>query len=211
MKNTLDAIDNMMLHQLKANDIHNETVLLAIKKVPREPFLDVKHHHLAYADQSIVQKDGSFLLSPIAQARILSFTEIDFEDNVLVYDFSRGYVGALLSHFTQTLTIALPSKELVQDAEKIYKNLQIDHVNLVTASLKEGVSTHAPYEIIVINAAIPTLPESLVSQTAENGAIVYIKESVPNNIVCQVKKNSTLTPKSSSPIFNIKKAPTGSY
>ena len=205
MKNTLDSIDNMMLHQLKANDIHDETVLIAMKKTPREPFLDVKHHHLAYADMTITQKDGSFLLSPVAQARLLSCTEIDFEDNALVFDFSNGYVGALLSFFTQSLTIIFPQKETLKDAEKIYKNLKIDHVNLVQGFLEEGAPEHAPYETLLINAAIDDFPEALCEQVTENGKRIFVKQSVPCEIICDIKKGKLFTPKVRTPIFNIQK------
>jgi protein-L-isoaspartate(D-aspartate) O-methyltransferase len=165
---------NMIDGQLRPNRVTNGLLLAAIADLPRERFLPAGLQSVAYADDDVPLGGGRFLMEPMVLARLIQNLQPAAGDKALVIGSGRGYGAALLSRLVKTVVAVESDREMASSAEQTTRTLKIDNVQQVVGALEAGAPQAAPYELILIEGAVPEVPKTILDQLAEGGRLATV-------------------------------------
>lgn len=157
----------MIDSQLKTVGVIDAAVVAAMGSVPREAFVPPALHGLAYADAALEVAPGRFLLEPMALALLLQNARITAGDRVLVIGAATGYSAAVLAAMGMKVT-ALESDPALAAAARAAG------VPVVEGPLPAGWPAAAPYDLVLFEGAIETLPAAIAAQIAPTGCAAAI-------------------------------------
>jgi len=152
--------------------ITDERVLAAMAKVPRELFVPPERRAEAYDDRALPIGHGQTISQPLMVAIMLQELALEGHEKVLDIGTGSGYQAALLSELADTVVGVELIPELTQRARRVLKENGYDNGTVHQAGSELGWPEDAPYDAIVVAAAAPRIPQSLVAQLAEGGRLV---------------------------------------
>lgn len=173
-----DARLNMINGQLRTNKVHNERVIAAMNHLPREVFLPVSMQQHAYLDEDILLEDGQFLMEPMVFARLLESANIQPNDTVLLVGINTGYEAAIISYLTPNSFAVEPDNIVRQSAIKNLEQLSLN-VSILENKFEEGSLEKSPFDVILFNGAVTTLPNTYKKQLKDNGKIIVVERVSP--------------------------------
>ena len=162
---------NMVDGQLRPNRVTNIQLLTVIADLPRERFLPASLRSLAYADDDVPLGNGRYLMEPMILARLIQTLQPQPEDKALVVGSGAGYGAALLARLVKSVVAVEADAALAGSAEQTIRALGIANVRQVTGKMEAGWSAEAPYDVILIEGAVPHVPPAIVDQLAEGGRL----------------------------------------
>lgn len=165
---------NMVESQVRVNDVTDVRVQDAMRTVPREIFLPAAKKATAYADAPMQVAPDRFLLEPRNIAKLLQLAQIAPTDKVLDVACATGYSTAVLAKLAAKVTGLEQDADLVRVASDMIGAVGARNATIVQGSLADGFKAGAPYDVIFVNGAIETRPETLLAQLAEGGRLVGI-------------------------------------
>lgn len=168
------ARHNMVENQIRTNRITNNAVVAALESVPREVFVPKQLRGVAYLDEDIDLGGGRYLLEPLVFAGFLQAADIKPGDVVLDVGCATGYSAAVLARLASTVVALESDSELAVRAGALLAGLAVDNVAVVSGPLVEGDATHGPYQVIVVEGAIPQVPDKLLHQLADGGRLIAV-------------------------------------
>jgi protein-L-isoaspartate(D-aspartate) O-methyltransferase len=166
---------NMVESQIRTNKVTDPDLIAAFESVPRELFVPKGKRGIAYTDEALEIGEGRYMLEPMVLARLLQAAMPGPADVALDLACGTGYATALLSRLASTVVGVDDAGELVEQGNGILSGLEIDNAALVKGSLTAGYRKQAPYNVILVNGAVETLPDELFAQLAEGGRLVTIE------------------------------------
>ena len=167
---------NMIDTQLRTNKITDERLLDALLKIPRELFVPEKLSARAYIDEDLNIGEGRYLIQPMIFARMIQSVAISSNDVVLDVACGTAYSSAVIGRLAGTV-VALESEiALIQKATALLSSLGLDNVMVEKGSVKKGWKVQAPYDVITINGACSTIPETFFGQLAEGGRLCAVNQ-----------------------------------
>jgi protein-L-isoaspartate(D-aspartate) O-methyltransferase len=98
--------------------------------------------------------------------------ELTGRERVLEVGTGSGYQAAILSHLAVEIHTLEIVPELAAQAERILSKLGCQNVHCHLADGSLGWKESAPYDGILVTAAAPSAPQTLLSQLAEGGRLV---------------------------------------
>ncbi|MBX3596164.1 MAG: protein-L-isoaspartate O-methyltransferase [Rhizobiaceae bacterium] len=166
--------------QVRTTDVTDLAILDALLEIPREEFVPEKSRALAYTDEDIELKRapgqaGRFLMESSPFAKLLQLAEIGKSDVVLDIGCATGYSAAVLSRLSGQVIALESDPELAKHAAETLGTLGCDNVAVVEGNLRDGYPAEAPYDVIVIEGAVSSVPETLVDQIKEGGRLVAVE------------------------------------
>ncbi len=162
----------MVEEQLRARGIGDGRVLAAMGKVPREEFISADDAKNAYGDFPLPIGEGQTISQPYIVAAMVEALEVRPEDRVLEVGTGTGYQAAILGELAKEVWSIERHAELADRAREILRTLGYANVYVVTGDGSLGLAEHAPYDKILVAAAAPRVPETLVAQLADGGRLV---------------------------------------
>lgn len=162
----------MVEEQLRARGIRNERVLAAMAKVPREQFLFSEDVANAYGDYPLPIGAGQTISQPYIVAAMLEALEPQPGDRVLEVGTGTGYEAAILGELAAEVWTVERHAELAQRAKEILQNLGYANVHAVFGDGSLGLPDQAPFNGILVAAAAPRVPDTLIAQLADGGRLV---------------------------------------
>jgi protein-L-isoaspartate(D-aspartate) O-methyltransferase len=159
----------MVASQLRTNAVDDQTVLAQMGSVPRERFVPAAFHAVAYVDKGVALGHGRELNPPLSTARLLSELHPRASDRALVVGAATGYSAALLAGMVAHVTALEEQPDLARqaaDALAPYPN-----VALVQGALAEGWAAGAPYDLVLIDGAVETIPTAIQQQLVDGGRL----------------------------------------
>jgi protein-L-isoaspartate(D-aspartate) O-methyltransferase len=162
----------MVEEQLRARGIGDGRVLAAMGKVPREEFISADDAKNAYGDFPLPIGEGQTISQPYIVAAMIEALEVRPEDRVLEVGTGTGYQAAILGELAKEVWSIERHAELADRAREILQMLGYANVHVVTGDGSLGLAEHAPYDKILVAAAAPRVPETLVAQLADGGRLV---------------------------------------
>ena len=165
---------NMVESQLRTNKVTDEAVLNAFLAVPRERFVPPDLAGIAYVDDDVPLGGGRVLLEPMVLARLLQLAQPRAKDKVLEIGAATGYATALLARLAERVVALECDARLAAAARARLKQIGGDRVTLVEGPLERGHPAAAPYDVILVNGAVATIPDAVAQQLAEGGRLVTV-------------------------------------
>lgn len=164
----------MVDYQLIPRGIKAESVLAAMKKVPRHLFVPEFIRHSAYEDMALPISEDQTISQPYMVAAMTELLELNGDEKILEIGTGSGYQAAILGELVregEVYTIERFST-LAQEAEKILADLGYNNVHVIIGDGTKGLEDKSPFDRIIVTAAAPKIPYPLIPQLKEGGIIV---------------------------------------
>ncbi len=161
-----------LVERVQAKGIDDPDVLAAVAAVPRHRFVPEPMRRRAYDDSALPIGFGQTISQPSLQALYLQTLQLGPENTVLEIGAGSGYQTALLAEVAGNVYAVERIEELTQRARGILDELGYRNIALVTKDGTVGWSKYAPYDAILVAAAAPRVPETLVDQLAPGGRLL---------------------------------------
>jgi protein-L-isoaspartate(D-aspartate) O-methyltransferase len=158
-----DARNCMVDSQIRPNRVSDPRILSAMRRLPRERFLPANVQALAYADEDVPLGNGRYMMEPMVLARLLQAAALTGDERVLVVAAGTGYGAAVLASCGCRVT-ALEEDPALLPLARAALAVEAPGVSLVTGPLAAGWPAHAPYDLILIEGAVWTIPAALAPQ-----------------------------------------------
>ena len=164
-----DMVDSLA-HESKGV-LHSEQVALAMRSVPREPF--VPDEDRAYVDQA-TQHRGARVLAPSTVATLLEALRAEPGDEVLVVGAGVGYTVAVLAEIAGARHVHAVDidRGTVLDARRNLADAGYDAALVDCRDGAKGLPEYAPFDRILVEAAGADAPAALEAQLAPGGRLV---------------------------------------
>lgn len=169
---SLVAREAMIESQLKPCGISSPRVATAFYGVARELFVTPDRRRLAYVDAPQPLTRARELMAPLSLAYLLQAADIAEHEHVLVVGAATGYATAVIACLAARVTALESDSTLAASARTNLQNLA--NVAVVEGPLDGGWAEAAPYDAIVMNGAIETLPDAFDAQLRPGGRLLAV-------------------------------------
>lgn len=160
-----------LIRDLK-NKGFNEKIINAFEKVKREDFLPENFKKLAYEDIALPISRDQTMSQPSTIALAFSLLKLKENQKVLEIGSGCGYVLALISEIVGE-NGKVYGVEIVKNlAEKSIQDLK-QYNNIIVYNRNGKIKAEeAPFNRILISAALEKVPKEILEQLDENGILV---------------------------------------
>ena len=172
----------MVEQQIVSRGVKDKKVLDAMNSVPRHLFVPVEYRRGSYFDQPLPIGSGQTISQPYIVALMTEMLDVDNDDIVLEIGTGSGYQAAVLSTIVKELYTIEIIEELGLQASERLKSLGYDNVKVKISDGGLGWPEKAPFDVIIVTAAAPKIPEPLIKQLKPGGRMVI---PVDNNFYSQ--------------------------
>jgi protein-L-isoaspartate(D-aspartate) O-methyltransferase len=158
--------------QIRARGVTNSAVLAAMSRVPRHLFVPLEVRSLAYEDRPLSIGRDQTISQPYIVAYMTEALGVSRGDTVLEVGTGSGYQAAVLAEIVREVLSIEIVPELAERARQTLGELGYRNVTVRTGNGYAGWPERAPFSRIIVTAAPPEVPQSLVSQLAVGGTMV---------------------------------------
>jgi protein-L-isoaspartate(D-aspartate) O-methyltransferase len=171
---------NMVESQVRPSDVTDRRIIRAMLEVPREAFVPRSLQALAYMDEAVPAveqaggRSGRFLLAPRTFAKLVQLAEIGPDAVVLDVGCATGYSTAVLARLAKAVVAVEVDAALAARASQTLRQLGVGNATVMEGALEKGAASHAPFDAILLNGAVPGVPEDLLGQLRDGGRLVAV-------------------------------------
>lgn len=166
-----NARHHMVQTTIKERGISDPRVLAAMQAVPRHRFVPDNLLTAAYADQPLPIGEGQTISQPYVVALMTEILGLTRNQRVLEIGTGSGYQAAVLAEVVSPVYTIEIKKKLFDQASKTLKLLGYDNVNIRHSDGYFGWPEAAPFDAIMITAAIDHIPPPLLKQLKDGGRL----------------------------------------
>lgn len=162
---------HMVQATIKDRGISDPKVLDAMRRVPRHCFVPQNLLSVAYKDQPLPIGEGQTISQPYVVALMTEILQLTKDQSVLEIGTGSGYQAAILGQLAgQVYTIEIKEK-LYKQAINNLKLLGYNNIQTRRADGYFGWPEKAPFDAIMITAAIDHIPPPLIKQLKDGGRL----------------------------------------
>jgi protein-L-isoaspartate(D-aspartate) O-methyltransferase len=161
-----------LLMELRRAGIGDARVLGAIEKTPREKFVPLSFEDQAYENVALPIGNGQTVSQPYVVALMTEKLELGERQTVLEIGTGSGYQTAVLASLCRRVFSIERHRELLRDAERRFEELRLRNIVCRFGDGTKGWSEQAPYDRVIVTAAAPEVPSTLVDGLAPGGILV---------------------------------------
>ena len=165
---------NMVVQQIRTWNVLDDSVLDLLYKIRREEFVLPANRAMAFVDMETPLGHGQVMLAPKMEARILQELHVQKTDKILEVGSGSGYLTALLAEKGAHVYSVEIVPELKAMAENNLRTHGITNVTVEQGEAAQGWSKHEPYDVIVLTASTPVLPETFLKSLNPGGRLFAI-------------------------------------
>ena len=157
---------------LIGRDALSPRVMDAFREVPRHEFVPEGMRDLAYLNGPLPIGEGQTISQPYIVALMTDLLVPQPEDVVLEVGTGSGYQAAILSRLvSQVYSIEIIDSLAAAAGERL-RRLGYTNVEVRAGDGYLGWPEHAPFDSIIVTAAVPEIPAPLVEQLRPGGRLV---------------------------------------
>jgi protein-L-isoaspartate(D-aspartate) O-methyltransferase len=143
-----------------------------MRAVPRHLFVPSPLHSLAYGDSPLPIGLGQTISQPYIVAFMTEQLQPVPGMKILEIGTGSGYQAAILAHLGCKVYSIELLEELSLRAEKILAELNFNTVTVRCGNGYLGWPEEAPFDAVLVTAAPEAIPEKLIEQLKEGGAMI---------------------------------------
>ena len=183
----------MVMEQLMPRGIHEERVLAAMSKVPREQFVPADMRAASYTDGPLPIGHGQTISQPYIVAFMTEQLRLSSKDRVLEIGTGSGYQAAILAELVAEVYTIEIIEPLAKSAEATLRRLGYKNVQVKVGDGYKGWPEHAPFDAIIVTCAPDKVPQPLTDQLKEGGRmIIPVGDRFAQELYLLEKKNGRL-------------------
>ena len=171
----------MVNQQLIDRHITDSRVLDAILRVPRHLFVPKNLRQVAYADRPLPSGNGQTISQPYVVAAMSQSLALHGGESVLEIGTGSGYQTAILCELASRVISIERFAVLAGRAGNLLEQLGYNNVEILVGDGSQGLSDMAPFDVIIVTAAAPALPEPLRLQMNPNGGRMILPIGTQTN------------------------------
>jgi protein-L-isoaspartate(D-aspartate) O-methyltransferase len=164
--------EHMVRTQLAARGIVDSRVLEAMRRVPRECFVAEEFAPYAYDDGPLPIAEGQTISQPFVVAYMIEVAAVQPGDRVLEVGTGSGYAAAVLAQIAAEVHTVERHAPLVEAACERLRRLGCGNVSVHHGDGSTGWPEAAPFDVVIVSAAGPAIPDALLHQLAPGGRLV---------------------------------------
>jgi len=158
--------------RLRSRGLTDQKVLNAVSTLPRPLFVLPEHAGLAWRDLSLPIHCGQTITPPMLAATIAERLDVEPDHRILEVGTGSGYLTAVLARLARRVLTLDRWRTLITEAEERLRAVAILNVTMMVADGRQGWREQAPFDRIVMTAAVPQVPPALLDQLAPNGRMI---------------------------------------
>lgn len=166
------GLRHQLAKQLEGKGITDPQVLNAVKKVPRHLFLDSGFESHAYQDKAFPIAASQTISQPYTVAFQTALLQLQPGQKVLEIGTGSGYQAAILCEMGVQVYSIERQSELFKKTKILLQKLGYAPKKLVFGDGYKGLPDEAPFDGIIVTAAAPEVPKTLLAQLKVGGRMV---------------------------------------
>lgn len=160
--------------QVRPSDVTKFPIIKAMLNVPREAFVPASQREAAYVGENVSLGGNRVVLEPRTLAKMLDAVNPGPDDVVLDIGSGLGYSAALLAELAQAVVAVECEPAWVVEAEAGLQDIGADNAVVVEGPLVDGAVQHGPYDVILLQGGVETVPEAITDQLKDGGRIAAL-------------------------------------
>ena len=169
----------LLMLRLRQLGISNPEILNCIETIDRSRFISKVFSDKCLEDIPLPIECGQTISQPSLVAFMTEQLEIPQRSKVLEIGTGSGYQTAILSRLASRVYSIERHKKLVDIAKNRLDNLNISNVIILLQDGFFGYAPQAPFDRIIVTAAVEEIPRLVVSQL-KVGGIMVVPIGLPN-------------------------------
>jgi protein-L-isoaspartate(D-aspartate) O-methyltransferase len=162
----------MVRDQLASRGIKDRLVLKAMRETPREEFIPLDARALAYEDRPVPIGYGQTISQPYIVGFMSEILDVSKNHRVLEIGTGSGYQAAILSSLAKEVYSIEIVPQLARSAAQTLNRLGYTNVVLREGDGYKGWPEKAPFDRIILTAALPEVPQALFDQLKRGGKLL---------------------------------------
>ena len=162
-----------MIVRLRDKGISDETVLAAMREVPRHLFVEEAIASRAYEDTALPIGFEQTISQPYVVALMITALRAGGKlGKVLEVGTGCGYQAAVLAALASEVYSMERIAALLEKARANLRPMRLSNLRLAHGDGAKGLPEAAPFDAIILAAATPDIPRALLEQLAPGGRLV---------------------------------------
>ncbi len=166
------ARENLVKDHIAGKGIADPKVLAAMRDVPRHCFVPKRLASKAYADTPLPIGASQTISQPYVVALMTESLKLNGNHRVLEIGTGSGYQAAVLAKIVKEVYSIEIKEKLHRQSSRTLKDLGIANVKTRHGDGYFGWQEAAPFDAIMITAAINHIPPPLLKQLTEGGRLI---------------------------------------
>jgi protein-L-isoaspartate(D-aspartate) O-methyltransferase len=162
----------MVDYQIRRRGVRDTRVLGAMFQVPRHEFVPPAYLSAAYDDRPLPIGEAETISQPYIVAAMTDAARVQQGDKALEVGTGSGYQAAILAHLGARVWTMERNGQLADSARERLARLGYKGIEVICGDGTEGYPSAAPYQVIVVTAASPHVPQPLLDQLDDGGRMV---------------------------------------
>lgn len=167
-----EARKEMVSTQISLRGVSNKDVLSAMIEVPRHSFVPKKLVSQAYEDHPVPIGQGQTISQPYVVALMTESLKLKGDERVLEIGTGSGYQAAILARVAKEVYSIEIKERLYKKASKVLQSMGFTNVKTRHGDGYFGWAEAAPFDCIMITAAIDHIPPPLLKQLKKGGRLI---------------------------------------
>jgi protein-L-isoaspartate(D-aspartate) O-methyltransferase len=145
--------------------------------IARADFLPPRVRGQAARDAPLPIGAGQTTSQPSLVKRMIDALELKSDDRALEIGAGTGYAAAMMAQRAREVHAVERIPELAAQARATLERLGVDNVHVMQGDGSRGLPQAAPFDAILVSAAMPQVPPPLLAQLAPGGRLVVPVET----------------------------------
>lgn len=160
------------IFKLRSSGVTDSKILTVMENIPRDIFIRKIFISHAFDDIALPINCGQTITQPSTTGIMAQALNVTPRCKVLEIGTGSGYQTAILAKLGRRIYSIERHQELSMIATNAIEQLAIANVTIVCADGTVGLVEQAPFDRIVISAAVDDIPPLILSQLKPNGILV---------------------------------------
>ncbi|HTT85379.1 MAG TPA: protein-L-isoaspartate(D-aspartate) O-methyltransferase [Rhizomicrobium sp.] len=161
-----------LVMELRGQGIADQRVLSALERTPRDLFVEEPFQPTAYENIALPIACGQTISQPYIVAYMTEALQLERQHRVLELGTGSGYQAAVLAPLCRMVYTIERHRPLLQAAESRFKALGLHNIVVRHGDGLTGWPEQAPFDRIILTAAVSEIPEALINQLKPGGILI---------------------------------------
>ena len=160
--------------QLASRGIHDQRVLDAFARVPRDTYVTAHASERAYDDRPLPGGYSQPISQPVLLARMIELLGLKPEDRVLEVGMGTGYAAAVLAELAREVFSVGVVPESATTARLRLTRQGYQNVHVKVGEDAQGWREYGPYDAVLVTSIGSHVPSDVLPQIVEGGVLVMV-------------------------------------